>query len=311
MSTPAQEQPGIQPAWIRRMSKSFARSHHHPSWSHHHPPWQCCLLQVQEQAAFGHQQLILAPAMQGALGASHAPQPREAPRQVGSRAAPELTRVPAHVDELPSHAGRTQCPFDDGFGRPHEGVDGAVGGGAGVHVQQRAAWCSGDGLPQRIDHLPGSGGEQGGSAGRILGTAPALQGGGPLFSALPFPAGAGVADDSTSCGDAARHSRGCGFQRHDHPTPTQEVWDNPGSQRAPNPPRWGRAAWPLLHVGDHHHKLLFLRILSPASFKTGLALQSLFHGGSSAFVAIWGLLNSPARSRAKVQPRADAQHRSH
>lgn len=74
---------------------------------------------------------------------------------------PELTRVPAHVNELPSCAGCTQRPFDNGLRRPHKGVDGAVGGGAGIHVQQHTAGCPGDGLPQRINHLPDSGRWQG------------------------------------------------------------------------------------------------------------------------------------------------------
>lgn len=145
---------GIQPLWMKRMSKSFAQSHHHPSQQH-------CLLQVQQHAVLGHWQLTLPPAVHGAPGADHAPQPSDAlsPGHL-LHTHPQLTLVPAHVNELPGHTGRTQCPFDNGLGGSHESVDSAVGGGTSIHVQQHTARRPGDGLCQCIDHLPdGRGGE--------------------------------------------------------------------------------------------------------------------------------------------------------
>lgn len=95
---------------------------------------------------------------------------------------------------------------------------------------------------------------------------------------------------------------------HKHPTPTKGVWGTPGS---PNSLWWGRDTWLLLHVTEHHHKLLFLRIHPPASFPMHLSLLSLFTGGGCVFAAMLGLLNSPATGRAKVQFKADAQDKLH
>lgn len=121
------------------------------------------------------------------------------------------------------------------------------------------------------------------------------------ISALPLPTADGVEDDPVISGSAALHK---------HPTPTQGVWGTSGS---PNSPWWGRDTWPLLHVTDHHHKLLYLRMHPPASFSTHLALQSLFPGGGCVFTAMLGLLNSPSTGRAKVQVGAQvgAQDRLH
>lgn len=99
-----------------------------------------------------------------------------------------------------------------------------------------------------------------------------------------------------------------GAALHEHPTPTQGVWGTPAS---PDSPWWGRDTCLLLHVTEHHHKLLFLRTHPPASFPTHLALQSLFPGGGCVLTAMLGLLNSPATGRAKVQLKADAQDRLH
>lgn len=98
--------------------------------------------------------------MQSSPTANHTGQMRDTLCQTSSCAAPKLTRVPAHVNELPSHTGCIQGPFNNSLGGPHEGVDGAVGGGTSVHIQQHAARCPGDGMSQCIDHLAGSGGGQ-------------------------------------------------------------------------------------------------------------------------------------------------------
>lgn len=78
-----------------------------------------------------------------------------------SPASPRLTRVPAHVNELPGHPGRTQRPFHHSLRGPHEGVDGAVGGGSGINVQQHTSRCPGDGLGHRVNHLQAEGGSTG------------------------------------------------------------------------------------------------------------------------------------------------------
>lgn len=68
--------------------------------------------------------------------------------------------------------------------------------------------------------------------------------------------------------------------------------------------------WESCCVTELHRKLLSLRTLSPASFKTDLAPQSPFPRGSSSFSAILGLLTCTT-VRGKVQPEAGAQHRQH
>ena len=50
-----------------------------------------------------------------------------------------LALVPSHVDAHPCHAGGGQCPLHDGLGVSDKGVDGAVRGCAGIHVQEGAA----------------------------------------------------------------------------------------------------------------------------------------------------------------------------
>ena len=56
-----------------------------------------------------------------------------------------LTAVNAHVDALTRSAGSYQRAFENRFRLPDEGVDGAVGGGPRVHVQEGAARCLPDG----------------------------------------------------------------------------------------------------------------------------------------------------------------------
>lgn len=121
----------MQPLWIGRMSKSSVWSHQHPSYSAGNT---LCLPSGSTSV----------PALPSSRGRGSA--------QAGSRGL--LTRVLAHVDELPGHTGCAQRPFDDSFRGPHEGVDGTVGGGTSVHIQQHAARCPGDGLPQCLNHLP-------------------------------------------------------------------------------------------------------------------------------------------------------------
>lgn len=59
----------------------------------------------------------------------------------------------AHVDEAEGLAGGVQRPLHHRLRAAHKGVDGAVGGGSGVDVQQAAAHRAGDGRGDGIDHL--------------------------------------------------------------------------------------------------------------------------------------------------------------
>lgn len=98
-----------------------------------------------------------------------------------------LTLVPTHVNELPSHAGCAQCPFNNSFRGSHKGVDSTVGGCTSVHIQQCAAWCLGDGPPQRLDHLPGSQSRQVGWAREMPTTLQQLCKVGNAFAQVPPP----------------------------------------------------------------------------------------------------------------------------
>lgn len=64
-----------------------------------------------------------------------------------------LTWVFAHVDEAEGLPGGVQRCLHHGCRGAHEGVDGPVGGGSGVDVQQAAASGAGDGCWDGIDHL--------------------------------------------------------------------------------------------------------------------------------------------------------------
>lgn len=64
-----------------------------------------------------------------------------------------LTWVFAHVDEADGLPGGVQRPLHHGLRGAHESVDGAVGGGAGVDVQQAAARGAADGRRDGIDDL--------------------------------------------------------------------------------------------------------------------------------------------------------------
>lgn len=59
----------------------------------------------------------------------------------------------AHVDEAEGLPGGVQRSLHHGLRRAHEGVDGPVGGGSGVDVQQAAAGGAGDGCRDGIDYL--------------------------------------------------------------------------------------------------------------------------------------------------------------
>lgn len=59
----------------------------------------------------------------------------------------------AHVDEAEGPAGSVQRPLHHGLWGPHKGVDGPVGGGPRVDVQQAAAGGLRDGGGDGIDHL--------------------------------------------------------------------------------------------------------------------------------------------------------------
>src|SRR4029077_4646850 len=63
-----------------------------------------------------------------------------------------LALVGAHVDARSCHAGGAERPFHRGGSRAHEVMNGAVGGGALVHVEERAAGSAADGLGDRVDH---------------------------------------------------------------------------------------------------------------------------------------------------------------
>lgn len=62
----------------------------------------------------------------------------------------------AHVDEAEGLPGSAQRPLHHRLRGAHKGVDGAVGGGPGVNVQQAAARGLGDGCRDGIYHLNGS-----------------------------------------------------------------------------------------------------------------------------------------------------------
>lgn len=64
-----------------------------------------------------------------------------------------LTWVVAHVNEAEGLAGGVQRPLHHRLRGAHEGVDGAVGGGSGVDVQQAATRRAADGRGDGIDHL--------------------------------------------------------------------------------------------------------------------------------------------------------------
>lgn len=59
----------------------------------------------------------------------------------------------AHVDEAEGLPCGAQRSLHHGLWRAHKGVDGSVGGGAGVDVQQAAASGAADGRRDGIDHL--------------------------------------------------------------------------------------------------------------------------------------------------------------
>ena len=59
----------------------------------------------------------------------------------------------AHVNEAEGLTGSVQRSLHHRLRRTHEGVDGAVGGGSGVDVQQAAAAGAGDGRRDGVDHL--------------------------------------------------------------------------------------------------------------------------------------------------------------
>ena len=58
-----------------------------------------------------------------------------------------------HVYEIEGGLGRGQSPFHDGGGRTHKGVDGPVGGGAGVNVQKLDPGHARNGVRDGIDDL--------------------------------------------------------------------------------------------------------------------------------------------------------------
>ena len=58
-----------------------------------------------------------------------------------------------HIDEFERGLCCCQSALYDGGGRPDEGVDGAVGGGAGVHVQQLDARHARDGVGDGVNDL--------------------------------------------------------------------------------------------------------------------------------------------------------------
>ena len=64
-----------------------------------------------------------------------------------------LSGVFPHVDEREGDLGRVEGRLHHGGRVPHEGVDRAVGGGAGVHVQQHRAGRRADRVRYRIDNL--------------------------------------------------------------------------------------------------------------------------------------------------------------
>lgn len=59
----------------------------------------------------------------------------------------------AHVDEPEGLPGGIERALHHGFRRAHEGVDGSIGGGSGVDVQQAAAGGPSDGRRDGVDHL--------------------------------------------------------------------------------------------------------------------------------------------------------------
>lgn len=59
----------------------------------------------------------------------------------------------AHVDKGEGLLGGVQRPLHHVLGGPDKGVDGAVGGRAGVHVQQAAAGGAADRRGDGIDDL--------------------------------------------------------------------------------------------------------------------------------------------------------------
>lgn len=194
-----------------------------------------------------------------------------------------LTLVLTHVNELPSHAGCAQCPFNNSLRGSHKGVNSTVGGGTSIHIQQCAAWCPGDGPPQRLDHLPNIQSRQVGWAGEMPTTLQQLCKVGNAFAQVPPP--------------CTKQCRGC-----THPQTCQEESEGagpPGMYVQLPVGRAGAQTFPALmypqalvelHANEHHHKLLFLRTLSPANSRTDLAPQSPFPSGSSSFATVLGLL---------------------
>jgi hypothetical protein len=65
-----------------------------------------------------------------------------------------LALLRAHVDALAGHACAGERALDDRLGRADEGVDGAVGGGSRVDVEQRAAGRCADRVGDGVDHGP-------------------------------------------------------------------------------------------------------------------------------------------------------------
>jgi len=61
-----------------------------------------------------------------------------------------------HVDELVAFAGAGQSAFDNGLGRADKSEDSAVGGGAGVTVENRDAGDSSDSSDEKDGLSPGA-----------------------------------------------------------------------------------------------------------------------------------------------------------
>ena len=64
-----------------------------------------------------------------------------------------LTMMHPHINHTRSDPGHIESPLNDSIRRAHEGVDGAIGGWAGVHVQQVTPFRVDDGVSDGIDHL--------------------------------------------------------------------------------------------------------------------------------------------------------------
>lgn len=67
---------------------------------------------------------------------------------------PQLTRVLRHINQLVGDSGGVKGGLHHIAGVADEGVDSAVSGVAGVHVQQRGSGSLSDSGSYRLDHLP-------------------------------------------------------------------------------------------------------------------------------------------------------------